>query len=88
MATRTATEQGRRTADLPPELFIHWIHSREEDQDDIQFFRTEGFSFPPSFGRDGMEIRPDGSSSPSTGASRSSDRFPAASDCPRWRRTR
>jgi hypothetical protein len=60
MATRTATEQGRRTADLPPELFTHWIHSREEDQDDIQFFRTEGFSFPPSFGRDGMEIRPDG----------------------------
>jgi hypothetical protein len=60
MATRTATEQGRRTADLPPELFIHWIHSREEDQDDIQFFRTEGFSFPPSFGRDGMELRPDG----------------------------
>jgi hypothetical protein len=60
MVTRTATEQGRRTADLPPELFIHWIHAREEDQDDIQFFRTEGFSFPPSFGRDGMEIRPDG----------------------------
>ena len=60
MATRTATEQGRRTAGLPPELFTHWIHSREEDQADVQFFRTEGFPFPPSFGRDGMELRPDG----------------------------
>src|SRR5688500_13364066 len=60
MATSTATAQGRRIGDLPPELFRHWIHSREEDQDDVQFFRTEGFSFPPSFGRDGMELRPDG----------------------------
>jgi hypothetical protein len=60
MATSTATQQGRRTADLPPELFRHWIHSREEDQGDVQFFRTEGFSFPPSFGRDGLEMRPDG----------------------------
>ena len=56
----TATEHGRRTADLPPEPFRHWIHSREEDQADVRFFRTEGFSFPPSFGRDGMELRPDG----------------------------
>jgi hypothetical protein len=60
MATSTATQRGRRTADLPPELFTHWIHSREEDQDDLQVFRTEAFSFPPSFGRDGMELRPDG----------------------------
>jgi hypothetical protein len=61
MTTHTATEQGRRTADLPPELFRHWIHSREEDQDDVRFFRPEGFAFPPSFGRDGIEMRPDGS---------------------------
>ena len=61
MTTDTASEQGRRTADLPPELFLHWIHSREEDQGDVQFFRPEGFAFPPSFGRDGMEMRPDGS---------------------------
>ena len=61
MATETATQQGRRTADLPPELFVHWIHSREEDQGDVRFFRTESFAFPPSFGRDGIEMRPDGS---------------------------
>jgi hypothetical protein len=60
MTTSTATEQGRRTDDLPRQLFRHWIHSREEDQDDVHFFRTEDFSFPPSFGRDGMELRPDG----------------------------
>ena len=58
--TDTTTDQGRRTADLPPELFIHWIHSREEDQGDVQFFRAEGFAFPPAFGRDGLEMRSDG----------------------------
>ena len=61
MTTHTTAEQGRRTVDLPPELFQHWIHSREEDQGDVQFFRPEGFAFPPSFGRDGIEMRPDGS---------------------------
>ena len=60
MTTSTATQQGRRTDDLPRQLFRHWIHSREEDQDDVRFFRTEHFAFPPSFGRDGMELRPDG----------------------------
>lgn len=62
MTTDTATDQGRRTADhLPPELFRHWIHSPEEDQSDVRFFRAEGFAFPPSRGRDGMEMEADGS---------------------------
>src|SRR5215218_9549950 len=60
MTSSTATAQGRRTDDLPRQLFRHWIHSREEDQGDVRSFRTEDFSFPPSFGRDGMELRPDG----------------------------
>jgi hypothetical protein len=60
MTTSTATQHGRRTDDLPRQLFRHWIHSREEDQGDVQFFRPEDFSFPPSFGRDGLEMRPDG----------------------------
>jgi hypothetical protein len=60
MATDTATRQGTRTADLPPQLFRHWVHSREEDQGDVQVFRPPDFAFPPSFGRDGMEMRPDG----------------------------
>jgi hypothetical protein len=60
MTTSTPTATGRRTGDLPPQLFRHWIHSREEDQGEVQFFRTEDFPFPPSFGRDGMELRADG----------------------------
>ena len=59
-ATHATTGQGGNTAALPPEMFRHWIHSREEDQDDVRFFRPPDFAFPPSFGRDGMEMRPDG----------------------------
>jgi hypothetical protein len=58
--TTTATDHGPRTADLPRQLFRHWIHSREEDQADVQVFRPPDFPFPPSFGRDGFEMRPDG----------------------------
>lgn len=60
MATDTTTGQGTRTADLPQELFRHWVHSREEDEGDVQVFRQPDFSFPPSFGRDGFQMRPDG----------------------------
>jgi hypothetical protein len=48
------------TAALPPELFQHWLHSREEDRDGVEVYRPEDFPFPPSFGRDGFEIHPDG----------------------------
>ncbi|WP_214407364.1 hypothetical protein [Pseudonocardia lacus] len=41
-------------------LFGHWIHSREEDRDDVQVFRREGFAFPVSFGRDGFRVYGDG----------------------------
>jgi hypothetical protein len=41
-------------------LFGHWIHSREEDRDDVQVFRREGFSFPVSFARDGFRMFADG----------------------------
>lgn len=47
-------------SNLPAALFRHWIHSREEDTGDIEVFRPEGFAFPPSFGRDGFEMRKDG----------------------------
>jgi hypothetical protein len=60
IATHAATAQDRNNAALPPEMFRHWIHSREEDQDDVQFFRPADFAFPPSFGRDGLELHPDG----------------------------
>jgi len=41
-------------------LHGHWIHSREDDADDVQVFRREGFAFPVSFGRDGFQIFADG----------------------------
>jgi hypothetical protein len=47
-------------ADLPPGIFRHWIHSREEDAEGLDVFRPEGFDFPPSFGRDGFEMQADG----------------------------
>jgi hypothetical protein len=46
--------------DLPSAIFRHWIHSREEDAGDLEVYRPEGFAFPPSFGRDGFEMRKDG----------------------------
>ena len=38
-----------------------WVHSHEEDTADEQVFRPAGFAFPPSRGRRGFELRPDGS---------------------------
>jgi hypothetical protein len=44
----------------PPAMFRHWVHSREEDAGGEEVYRPEGFAFPPSFGRDGFELREDG----------------------------
>src|SRR3954453_2811731 len=59
MVTTTATRQAK-TPDRPRELFRHWVPSREGGQADSQAFRPPDFDFPPSFGRDGFELRPDG----------------------------
>jgi hypothetical protein len=45
---------------LPPEIFRHWIHSREEDAEGVEVYRPEGFNFPPAFARDGFEMFIDG----------------------------
>lgn len=45
---------------LPPAIFQHWIHSREEDREDTQVYRPRGYQFPPSRGRDGFEFKPNG----------------------------
>ena len=36
-----------------------WMHSHEEDGDEGMVFRPSGFTFPPSRGREGFELRPD-----------------------------
>ncbi len=41
-------------------LFQRWIHSYEEDHDDVLVFRPADFAFPPARGRDGLEFRADG----------------------------
>jgi hypothetical protein len=40
-----------------------WLHSHEEDTDDELVFRsaTAGYAFPPSRGREALELHPDGS---------------------------
>jgi hypothetical protein len=48
------------TAALPAALFRHWVHSREEDAHGREIYRPQGFAFPPSFGRDGFDIRKNG----------------------------
>ena len=46
---------------LPPEIYEKkWIHSYEEDKDDIQVYHTSTFNFPLSRGRMGFEIEKNG----------------------------
>jgi hypothetical protein len=44
----------------PTELTRHWGHSFEEDHDDVRVYRPAGHPFPPARGRDGLDLRPDG----------------------------
>ncbi len=45
---------------LPSTIFQHWIHSREEDTDDVRVYRPSDYKFPPARGRDGFEIKENG----------------------------
>jgi hypothetical protein len=45
---------------LPESLFQHWTHSFEEDSGGVEVFRPDGVALPPAFGRDGFEMRADG----------------------------
>lgn len=38
-----------------------WLHSHEEDKEGEMVFRPANYRFPPSRGRAGFELRPDGS---------------------------
>jgi hypothetical protein len=42
-------------------LAARWVHSHEEDTDDEMVFRTADYAFPPSRGREAIELRADGS---------------------------
>ena len=47
----------------PERLARRWVHSHEEDSEDEMVFRAadSGYSFPPSRGREAIELHPDGS---------------------------
>ena len=47
-------------ADLPPELFQHWMRSHEEESGDVQVYRPADYPFPPARGRRGFELKRDG----------------------------
>lgn len=46
--------------DLPKGIYTHWIHSHEEDTDDVKVYRPSDYTFPPSRGRMGFEIKENG----------------------------
>lgn len=41
-------------------LYQRWLHSHEEDSGNKRVFRPATYDFPPSRGRTGFELRPDG----------------------------
>lgn len=42
-------------------LFQHWIHSFEDDTDSYKAYRPAAYAFPPARGREGFELKKDGS---------------------------
>ncbi|MCB0592643.1 MAG: hypothetical protein H6557_27970 [Lewinellaceae bacterium] len=42
-------------------IFQHWVHAHEEDQPEYRAFRPAGYELPLSRGREGFDIRRDGS---------------------------
>ena len=41
-------------------LLGEWVHSYEEDEPGRKVFRRSDYPFPPSRGRDGLELKADG----------------------------
>ncbi len=41
-------------------IFGHWVHSVEDDEDGVRVYRPRDFNFPPSRGREGLEIEESG----------------------------
>ncbi|MGH8001668.1 MAG: hypothetical protein ACREPR_20145 [Brasilonema sp.] len=45
---------------LPPQIFKSWIHSYEEDAQDLRVYRPEGFQFPPARFREKLNFKENG----------------------------
>ena len=46
---------------MKEQLLKRWLHSHEEDTVDQKVFRPSTFPFPPSRGREGFDLKADGS---------------------------
>ena len=47
-------------AEIPKAITKFWVHSHEEDTEDVKVYRPRGYEFPPSRGRTGFEIKENG----------------------------
>ena len=45
---------------LRPEIFQHWVHSHEEDENGLEVFRPHSYPFPRARGRNGFEVKKNG----------------------------
>ena len=44
----------------PEELIGAWIHSHEDDTEEVKVYRPASYNFPPARGREGFEIKEGG----------------------------
>jgi hypothetical protein len=56
----SVTGQQCQDADLSAQLHKKWVHSYEDDTDEVEAYRPSGYDFPPARGRRGMEFKADG----------------------------
>ena len=56
----SSLEQDSAPDQLPRAIFKRWVHSHEEDTEEVKVFRPANYRFPRSRGRSGFEIREDG----------------------------
>ena len=56
----TSAAEGVHMNELPKEMYQNWLHSFEEDTDDLIVYRKAQHVFPPARGRAGIGFRPDG----------------------------
>lgn len=56
----TAQTCQKTQTDLAPAIFKHWVHSFEEDKTGIQTYRPALYNFPLARGREGFEVKDNG----------------------------
>jgi hypothetical protein len=57
----TAQTCQKNRTNINPAIFGHWVHSFEEDKNHLQAYRPASYSFPLARGREGFELKENGS---------------------------